>query len=150
MPCSPCSPSPSSSPFCHSGVKSGFVEHSKNCFTSFSQDGEPMAPKTRMLLTTMVVVILGCDDRVAQIAREAADRQAQQNTEMARLNKEVAAGSQELVEADARARKDIVGVHHDLQTERANLDTSRTELESERREIASRRRTESMLVSLAS
>ena len=36
----------------------------------------------------------GCrDDGVAQVAREAADRQAQQNVELAELQKEVAGGT---------------------------------------------------------
>src|SRR5262249_35050075 len=83
-----------------------------------------------------------------QIAREAADRQAQQNTEMARLNKEVAAGSHELVRADAQARKEVIGVHHDLQSERTRLDTSWQDLEVERCQIAGERSTESMLVSV--
>src|SRR3954447_14007693 len=106
--------------------------------------------KTLILSITLLAATNGCDDRVSQIAREAADRQAQQNTEMAQLNKEVASGSHQLVEADAKARQDIVGVHHDLQSERTRLDTSWSELESERREIAGQRRTESMLVSLSS
>lgn len=103
---------------------------------------------TWILSTVILAATHGCEDNSAQIAREAADRQAQQNTEMARLNKEVASGTHQLVEADARARKEIVGVHHDLQAERARLDTSRSELESERREIAGQRRTESMLMSM--
>src|SRR5437868_5789183 len=91
----------------------------------------------------------GCEDKTSQIAREAADRQAQQNTEMAELNKEVASGSHQLVEADANARKEIVGVHHELQSERTRLDTCWGQLEEERRQIASDRRTESMLVPVA-
>ena len=104
-------------------------------------------PKQKItILTTMTLVVtLGCDDRATQIAREAADRQAQQNTEMARLNKEVAAGSHELVEADARARKEIVGVHRDLQAERERLASSWDNLEYERQQIARDRRTESAL-----
>jgi hypothetical protein len=106
--------------------------------------------KTWILWITLLAATAGCDDKATQIAREAADRQAQQNTEMAHLNKEVASGSHQLVEADAKARQEIVGVHHDLQAERTRLDTSLSELESERREISGQRRTESMLVSLAS
>ena len=102
--------------------------------------------KTWILSITLLAATHGCDDRATQIAREAADRQAQQNTEMAELNKEVASGTHQLVEADAKARTEIVGVHHDLQAERTRLDTSWSELESERREIAGQRRTESMLV----
>ena len=57
-----------------------------------------------ILIPSILVLILtsGCDDeRATQIAREAADRQAQQNTAMAELNKEVASGTRQLVEADA-------------------------------------------------
>src|SRR4051812_43412596 len=106
--------------------------------------------RTLILWTTLLIATSGCDNSATHIAREAADRQAQQNTEMAQLNKEVASGSHQLVEADAKARQQIVGVHHDLQAERTRLDTSRSELESERRQIAGQRRTESMLVSMTS
>jgi hypothetical protein len=65
---------------------------------------------------------------------------------MADLNKEVAGGTRRLVEADAQARKQIVGVHRDLQAERKRLDTSWNSLDAERRQIADERRTESLLV----
>jgi hypothetical protein len=94
----------------------------------------------------LVILISGCDDRATQIAREAANRQAQQNTTMADLNKEVASGTHQLVEADAQTRKEIVGVHHELQAERTRLDTGWNALEQERQQISSQRRTESMLV----
>ena len=87
----------------------------------------------------------GCDDGPPAIAREAADRQAQQNTAMADLNKEVAGGTHRLVEADAQARQEIVGVHRDLQAERTRLDTGWNSLEQERRQIAGQRQTESLL-----
>jgi len=74
-------------------------------------------------ILAILILIGGCDDRVTQISREAADRQAQQNTAMAELSKEVASGTQRLVGADAQARKEIVGVHRDLQAERMRLDT---------------------------
>jgi hypothetical protein len=92
-----------------------------------------------------VTMISGCDDRAAQIALEAADRQAQQNAVMAELNKEVASGTHRLVEADAQARKEVVGVHRDLQAERAKLDSGWSNLEQERRQMAGQRRTESLL-----
>jgi hypothetical protein len=96
----------------------------------------------------LTILISGCDDRAAQIAREAADRQAQQNTAMVELNQEVAGGTRRLVEADAQARKELVGVHRDLQAERTRLDGKWSELENERQEVAADRRTESMLVPL--
>jgi hypothetical protein len=64
---------------------------------------------------------------------------------MAELNNQVAGGTRRLVEADAQARKEIVGVHRDLQAERSRLDTGWNALEQERREIAGQRRTESLL-----
>jgi hypothetical protein len=64
---------------------------------------------------------------------------------MVELNKEVTGGARQLVEADAQARKEIVGVHRDLQAERARLDTEWGDLENERRQIAGERRTESLL-----
>jgi hypothetical protein len=96
-----------------------------------------------------LILISGCDDRATHIAREAADRQAQQNTAMAKLNQEVAGGTRRLVEADAKARHEILGVHRDLQAERTRLDTGWNALELERQQIARRRRTESMLVPVA-
>lgn len=106
-------------------------------------------PKTLILgIVLPLLATHGCDERATQIAREAADRQAQQNTAMAELNKEVASGTHQLVEADAQARKEIVGVHHDLQAERTRLDSGWGALEGERKEIAGQRRTESMLVSV--
>jgi hypothetical protein len=103
-------------------------------------------PKTWTLWIVLSILTSGCDERAAQIAREAADRQAQQNAAMVELNKEVAGGTRRLVEADAQARKEIVGVHRDLQAERSQLNTGWNALEEERRQIASQRRTESLLV----
>lgn len=102
-------------------------------------------PNTLILWSILSILISGCDEQATQIAREAADRQAQQNTAMAQLNKEVASGTQHLVEADAQARKEIVGVHRDLQAERSRLDTGWSDLATERRQIAGQRRTESLL-----
>ena len=76
-----------------------------------------------ILWTTLSILTSGCDDAATRVAREAADRQAQQNTTMAELNKEVAGGTHRLVEADAQARKEVIGVHRDLQAERSRLDT---------------------------
>jgi hypothetical protein len=110
----------------------------------------PRPIRSTLILSILVVnLICGCDGRVAQIATEAANRQAQQNTVMADLNKEVATGAQQLVTADAEARQDILTVHHELQSERTRLDSGWTKLDSERREIAGQRRAESMLWPIA-
>jgi hypothetical protein len=96
----------------------------------------------------LVILTIGCDERVTEVARESADRQAQQNTVMAALHQEVASGTRSLVKADAQARHELLVVHRDLQAERQRLDTSWNSLESERQQIAARRQTESLLVPL--
>jgi hypothetical protein len=103
---------------------------------------------TRTIAIPWIATILlsGCDEQTVEIAREAADRQAQQNVVMAELQKEVATGTKRMVEADAQARKEVVGVHRDLQAERSRLDSGWNDLEDERRQIAGQRRTESVLV----
>jgi hypothetical protein len=93
-----------------------------------------------------MITAIGCGDELTtRIAREAADRQAQQNTAMAELNKQVATGTRDLVSADAQARTDVLRVHHDLQAERMRLDSGWSSLEEERRQLAMDRRTQSIL-----
>jgi hypothetical protein len=103
----------------------------------------PIAP---MILISLLI---GCsDERIVEVSRQAAERQAQQNTTMAELHQEVASGTRALVQADAEARQEIVGIHHDLQQERTRLDSGWHDLETERQAIAGERRTESLLVPL--
>ena len=94
----------------------------------------------------LVIVAVGCDERVAQVAREAADRQAEQNRTMAELHEEVAAGTRSLVEADSQARRELVAAQRELHVERNQLDRGRDALERERRAMAAERRTVSLLV----
>lgn len=101
-----------------------------------------------MYAIVALIWTIGCDDRVVEVAREAADRQAAQNEQMGELQKEVAQGTRTLVEADAAARKEIVGVHRDLQAERRQLGTSWNDLEAQRQQVARQRRIESVLVPL--
>jgi hypothetical protein len=105
-------------------------------------------PRTRIVWIGLAFIAGGCDERVVEVAREAADRQAQQNEVMAQLQQQVVEGTQGLVEADAAARRDFVAVHHDLQSERQGLDKARTALELERQALARNRRTESLLVAI--
>ncbi len=105
-----------------------------------------LIPKTYIAWILFAILTGGCDDRATQVAREAADRQAQQNTAMAELNKEVASGTHGLVAADAQARQEMVEVHHDLQAERGRLDTAWSDVEHQRQQLAGQRRTESLLV----
>jgi hypothetical protein len=89
----------------------------------------------------------GCndDERAAQIAQEAAARQAEQNQEMARQNQRIAETAKELVIADARARKELIGVQKDLRADQAEVGRQRDTLESERIKIAAERHWDQLL-----
>lgn len=101
-----------------------------------------------MIGLILLISIGGCSSesqRVADVALQAADRQAAQNSEMSQLNREVAAGTKRLVEQDAAARKELAGVQSAIQSEREQLWNSWDALEGERQQIASDRRTKSAL-----
>jgi hypothetical protein len=94
-----------------------------------------------MILTTIVLVavgalltLVGCGSRTTSIALEAADRQAAQNQELARLDREHAA-----------ARKELVNLHQQVQTERQFLATGWHDLQAERNTVIQERRTESLV-----
>jgi hypothetical protein len=73
------------------------------------------------------------------VAREAAQRQADQNKQMAQLQGQVAEGSRHLVEAEAKARADMTALQRDLQQSQAEVGHQRDQLEAERRQIAAER-----------
>jgi hypothetical protein len=95
----------------------------------------------------IIVSLAGCggDDRVVQVAREAADRQAEQNRQIAHQNHQIAETTHDLVAADASSRRDLVALQQDLQTQQAEVGRQRDALEAERREIAQKRSWESAL-----
>jgi len=81
----------------------------------------------------------GCttDERVVAVAREAADRQAQQNAHMA-----------ETVRAETEAHQEMARLQRDAQAHQAEIGRQRDVLEAERREIAKERQSESLLISV--
>jgi hypothetical protein len=108
-------------------------------------------PRQKILTTLALVALLttcGCDNREAEIAREAANRQAQQNQTMATLQQEVVIGTRRLAENDAQARKQALEVHQDLQAERAQMNVGWDSLEAERQSIGRSRRVDSFLTAL--
>ena len=94
------------------------------------------------LAAILMLVAVGCDSedaRLAEMAQRHVHEQAEQNKRMADLQKEVAQGARELVEADAQSREQFVAMHRDAQAERAEIGLQRDALEAERREIATQR-----------
>jgi hypothetical protein len=106
---------------------------------------------TKMLFTLLAligtVLAIGCDEdkRLVEFAKEADQRQAEQNHEIAQQNHEIAAATKHLVEADAKARQELVAMERGLQAERATVGQQRDQLEVERRQLASARQRESLL-----
>ena len=83
----------------------------------------------RQLILLAAILVTGCDEdeRVARVAIEAANRQAQQNTEMAQLNRHV------------------TSMQHAVNAQQDSVNRQRDGLEGERRQIAGQRLTESRL-----
>jgi len=95
----------------------------------------------KMPTILLIVVVVGCsssDERLARMAMESTQRQAEQNHEMSRLNREVAEGTKRISEAIAESRQEMLAMESDLQVQR-------TRLEEERRSLAEERYRESLL-----
>jgi hypothetical protein len=102
-----------------------------------------------------LAAITGCeppspDDRLAQMAEHSVTQQAQQNAEMARLNREVAQGTNRLVETDSLARRELLAAQRDLQRQQEQVGIQRDALETERKDWASQRQTESVYAPILS
>lgn len=74
-----------------------------------------------LLILVPIVVACGCDQRLADMAQEASNRQAEQNTRMATL------------------QENVTKLQHDVQQSQAEVGRQRDLLENERRDIAVQR-----------
>ena len=95
----------------------------------------------------LILLIVGCDtdERLVKLASKAADRQAEQNKEMARVNQSVAEGTKSLITEHSQSRKELTGLQKDIQSQQTDVNHQRDQLEVERRQIAGQRLTESRL-----
>ncbi len=102
---------------------------------------------TVMAIAMVMLVNAGCDEnkRLAEQAEGHAARQAGQNVRVAEMQRSVAEGAKQLVEADAKARTEIVELQKGVQAERAEIGRQRDLLEVERREIATDRYLEPLI-----
>jgi len=101
--------------------------------------------KQTLRITLMLILLTGAscnsdeNSRVAELATQQLERQADQNRRMSELQQEVASGSRKLVEADANARQEMITLQREMQTERNEIGHQRDQLEAERRDIADSR-----------
>jgi len=92
-----------------------------------------------VLILPLILMMAGCqtdDDRLIDLAREHAARQAEAQRQMTALQQQVAEGSRRLVESDAKAREELTALQHDLRSDQAEIGRQRDKMEAERREIA--------------
>lgn len=107
-----------------------------------------LKPNPAWLPLVFLGTILGCqkeDERLAQMAERQTAQQAEQNRTFAKLQEEVAAATHDLVQADARARQEIVELHREVQYERAEFGRQRDALEEDRKQLAAARQRDSLL-----
>ena len=104
-------------------------------FGAYSKDGDPVAMNrpfwSVMFLGVLSVIFSGCDE----------DEQEKANRSQA----QVAEASRELVQADAKARGEIVALQRDMQQGQADLGRQRDQLEKDRRQYADQRNRDPIL-----
>jgi hypothetical protein len=132
-----------------------------------------MDKKPKIILRSLVLLaafapMIGCreseSERLARMAEDATQRQAEQNQELVRLNRDVAEAHKRLVDADGTARQEVLELQRELaerhaegreglnrlrqemqaaaREERSSLDRRQEDLEQERRELAAQRERE--------
>lgn len=96
-----------------------------------------------LIIALLTALMIGCNEdenkAVLEMSQEHQRRMEAQNQRLDEMRQEVAEGSKRLVEADAEARKELVALQRDVQTERIEVGVKRDELENERREITRQR-----------
>jgi len=96
----------------------------------------------------LVVSLVGCrdpDPQLGQLASQVTHEQAQQNQRIAEGSRAIAQGSQELVTADAQARRDLIELQQGLRHDQTDVARQRDALEAERQAVARERRTDSTI-----
>ncbi|QDU01703.1 hypothetical protein V6x_13850 [Gimesia chilikensis] len=79
------------------------------------------------------------DERLARLATEYADRQTEQGGRVINLQQELMTGSRLLIEADSRARTEMIDLHWEIQDDCRSLDQRYDQLGAERRSVESNR-----------
>ncbi|MBI2823133.1 MAG: hypothetical protein HYX69_00415 [Planctomycetia bacterium] len=113
-------------------------------------------PPTKIPIKTLtllaVILASGCssDERLVHHVETASERQAEQNRQIAHQNHELAEATNNLIEADAIARKETLSLQRGLQVEQFRIGQQRDELEAERRQVSEQRHRESILAAVLS
>ncbi|HXY34306.1 MAG TPA: hypothetical protein VEI07_08770 [Planctomycetaceae bacterium] len=87
--------------------------------------------------TLIALIAIGCssgDERLVELSRQSADRQAEQNRLVETNNRQVLEATDKLVEADAKSRIENFELHRQIEAERSGVNQQRDALEQERRQ----------------
>jgi hypothetical protein len=100
-----------------------------------------------MVIAGVLVPMIGCnnDSRLGDLAQQVTHEQAAQNERMAESTQAIAQGSQQLVQSDAKARRELIEMQNALRNDQAELAKQRDALEAARAEVAEDRLTDSQL-----
>ena len=93
-------------------------------------------------LIFVALIGIGCssgDERLVEVSRESAERQADQNRLVETNNRQVLEATNRLIEADAKSRTEHIELHRQIESERTGVNQERDALEQERRQIADER-----------
>jgi hypothetical protein len=93
-------------------------------------------------LLLLALIAIGCnsgDERLVELSRESANRQAEQNRLVEGNDRQVLEATNRLVEADAKSRTENNELHRQIESERSDINQQRDALEQERRQIAAER-----------
>ncbi len=107
-------------------------------------------PTQLTLLPLLTCLTTGCGNENRELARMAERHvatQAEQNRNMADLQRDVTQATRDLVQADAEARKEIVVLHQEVQQERSEIGRQRDALETDRKQLAAERHRDSLTAS---
>ncbi|WP_254509409.1 hypothetical protein [Anatilimnocola floriformis] len=98
-----------------------------------------------ILTASLLTLMVGCssDSRLGDLAQQVTHEQAVQNQRVADSTQRIAQGSQQLVEADAKARRELIEMQNALRQDQAELAKQRDALEVARAEVAEDRLTDS-------
>jgi len=100
------------------------------------------SPVSWKAATLIALIGVGCnsgDERLVELSRQSADRQAEQNRLVETNNRQVLEATDRLVEADAKSRTENIELHRQIEAERSGVNQQRDALEQERRQIAQER-----------
>lgn len=91
------------------------------------------------ILVPVIMIAIGCQndgDRITRMATQHAEQQAELSRDTVQLQTELVDGTQQLVGADAQARRDFLELEARLDTQRALIDRRSEELAKARLELA--------------